>query len=147
LIEERVTMFNHARKYVSGTRAALAGAVVCGSLVLSLGVAIPSSSALGNSPFCKTLFSFEGIAEKNETPTKITAKGYVAWSKLLLPYYEKLASEAPANGKVVLNELVTIFKYYSHASSIAGIETYIATNHAKFEAGSKALAKDIEACA
>ncbi len=140
-------MFKHAGKYVSATRAALAGAVVGGTLVLSLGLAVPSSSALGNSAFCKTLFSFEGIAEKNTTPKEITAKGYVAWAKLLLPYYEKLASEAPSNGKVVLNELVTIFKYYSHASSITGIETYIATNHAKFEAGTKALAKDIEACA
>jgi hypothetical protein len=147
LIEERVTMFNHARKYVSGTRAALAGAVVCGTLVLSLGMAVPNSSALGNSAFCKTILSFETIALKNETPKQITAKGYVAWAKVLLPFYEKLASEAPSNGKVVLNELVTIFKYYSHASSITSIETYIAANHAKFEAGSKALAKDIEACA
>jgi hypothetical protein len=140
-------MFIHARKYVSGARTALAGAVVCGTLVLSLGMAVPTSSALGNSAFCKTIFSFEAIAEKNETPTKITAKGYVAWSKLLLPFYEKLASEAPANSKVVLNELVTIFKYYSHATSITSIEAYVEANHAKFEAGSKALAKDIEACA
>ena len=120
---------------------------MCTTLVLSLGSDVQSSSALGNSPFCKTLFSFEGIAEKNETPKEITAKGYVAWAKLLLPYYEKLASEAPSNGKVVLNELVTIFKYYTKAKSITGIETYISTNHAKFEAGTKALAKDIEACA
>lgn len=140
-------MFVHAKKFVSGTRTALAGAVVCGTLVLSLGIAVPSSSALGSSAFCKTIFSFEGIAVKNETPKQITAKGYVAWAKLLLPYYEKLASEAPSNGKVVLNELVTIFKYYSHASSIKSIETYVATNHAKFEAGTKALAADIEACA
>jgi hypothetical protein len=141
-------MFKHARKYVSGTRAALAGAVVGGTLVLSLGLAVPSSSALGNSAFCKTIFSFEGIAEKNEAPKEITAKGYVAWAKLLLPFYEKLASEAPNNGgKVVLNELVTIFKYYSNASSIKAIEAYEAANHAKFEAGTKALAKDIEACA
>jgi hypothetical protein len=140
-------MFNHARKYVSGTRAALAGAVVCGTLVLSLGTAVPSSSALGNSAFCQTILSFESIAIKDETPKQITAKGYVAWAKLLLPFYEKLASEAPSNGKVVLNELVTIFKYYSHATSIKSIEAYVTANHAKFEAGSKALAKDIEACA
>jgi hypothetical protein len=52
-------MFNHARKYVSGTRAALAGAVVCGSLVLSLGIAVPSSSAFGSSKFCQTILTYE----------------------------------------------------------------------------------------
>src|ERR1700689_4603674 len=124
----------------------MAGAILFATVALSLGTDVQSSSALGNSAFCKTLVSFAGIAEKNATPKEITAKGYVAWAKLLLPYYEKLASEAPSNGKVVLNELVTIFKYYSHASNIKGIETYISTNHAKFEAGTKALAKDIEGC-
>lgn len=117
------------------------------TLALSLGSDVPTSSALGTSAFCKTLFSFEGIAQKNDAPKASTAKGYQAWAKVLLPFYEKLASEAPNNGKVVLNELVTIFKYYTHASSISGIETYIAKNHAKFESGTKALAKDIAACA
>lgn len=116
------------------------------TLALSLGTDIPSSSAVGSSAFCKTIFTFAGIAEKNTTPKEITAKGYVAWAKLLLPFYEKLASEAPSNGKVVLNELVTIFKYYSHASSIKGIQAYISANHAKFEAGTKALAADIAGC-
>jgi hypothetical protein len=125
----------------------LAGAIMCTTFALSLGSDVQSSSALGNSAFCKTLFSFEPIAEKNDAPKEITAKGYVAWAKLLLPYYEKLASEAPSSGKVVLNELVTIFKYYSNAKTLTGIETYISMNHAKFEAGTKALAKDIEACA
>jgi hypothetical protein len=129
------------------SKVGLAGAIMFTTLALSLGSDVQSSSALGDSPFCKTLFSFEGIAEKNETPKEITAKGYVAWAKLLLPYYEKLASEAPSNGKVVLNELVTIFKYYSKAKTVTGIEGYISANHAKFEAGTKALAKDIEACA
>jgi hypothetical protein len=125
----------------------LAGAIMFTTLALSLGSDVPSSSALGSSAFCKTLFSFEGIAEKNEVPKTSTAIGYHAWAKLMLPYYEKLASEAPKNGKVVLNELVTIFKYYTNASSISNIEAYIEANHAKFEAGTKALGKDIEACA
>jgi hypothetical protein len=120
---------------------------MCTTLVLSLGSDVPSSSALGSSAFCKTLFSFEGLATKNEVPKTSTAAGYHAWAKVLLPFYEKLASEAPKNGKIVLNELVTIFKYYTNASSISGIEAYIAANHVKFAAGEKALAKDIESCA
>jgi hypothetical protein len=140
-------VLNQSRRLVLLSKVGLAGAIACTTLALSLGTDVPSSSALGNSAFCKTLFGFEGIAEKHETPTSITAQGYQQWAKTLLPFYEKLASEAPANGKVVLNELVTIFKYYTNASSITSIEGYIATNHAKFEAGEKALAKDIEACA
>jgi ABC-type phosphate transport system substrate-binding protein len=139
-------VLNRSKRMALVSKVGLAGAIMFATLTLSLGTNVTISSA-GDSPFCTTLFSFEGIAEKNETPKEITAKGYVAWAKLLLPYYKKLASEAPANGKVVLNELVTIFKYYSNAKTIAGIQAYIAANHAKFEAGTKALAKDIEACA
>jgi hypothetical protein len=140
-------VFNRSTPLVLASKVGLAGAIMCTTLVLSLGSDVQSSSALGSSAFCKTLFGFEGVAEKFETPKASTAAGYHAWAKELLPFYEKLASEAPKNGKVVLDELVTIFKYYTNASSISGIEAYITTNHAKFEAGTKALAKDIEACA
>jgi hypothetical protein len=140
-------VFNRSRRLASVSKVGLAGAIMCTTLVLSLGSNVPSSSALGSSAFCKTLFSFESIAVKYEAPKTSTTIGYHAWAKELLPFYEKLASEAPANGKVVLNELVTIFKYYTNASSLTSIEAYIAANHTKFEAGTKALAKDIEGCA
>jgi hypothetical protein len=140
-------MFNHARKYVSGTRAALAVAVVCGTLVLSLGMAVPSSSALGSSKFCQTLLSFETkYASKATPPTSF--KGYKAWAKYLLPLYESLAAEAPNDAsKTTLNEVVVILKYEANDTSLTSLETYIKANSVKFDNGAKTLGKDIAACA
>jgi hypothetical protein len=140
-------MFNHARKYVSGTRAALAGAVVCGTLVLSLGMAVPSSSAFGSSKFCQTLLSYETkYASKATPPTSF--KGYKAWAKYLLPFYETLASEAPNDAsKTTLNEVVVILKYEATDTSLTSLEAYIKANSVKFDNGAKTLGKDIAACA
>ena len=140
-------MFNHAKKCVSGTRAALAGAVVCGSLILSLGVAVPSSSALDSSKFCQTLVSYETkYASKATPPTSFT--GYRAWAKSLLPFYETLAAEAPNDAsKTVLNEVVAILKYESKDTSLTSLEAYIKANSVKFANGAKTLGKDIAACA
>jgi hypothetical protein len=140
-------MFNHARKYVSGTRAALAGAVVCGTLVLSLGMAVPSSSALGSSKFCQTILTYESkYASKSTPPTSF--KGYKAWAKFLLPFYENLAAEAPNDSsKTALNEVVVILKYEAKDSSITSLEAYIKANSVKFDNGIKTLGKDIAACA
>lgn len=139
-------MLNHARKYASGTRAALAGAVVCGTLVLSLGMAVPSSSALGSSKFCQTILSYETkYASKATPPTSF--KGYKAWAKFLLPFYESLAAEAPNDAsKATLNEVVVILKYESTDSSIPSLEAYIKANSVKFDNGAKTLGKDIAAC-
>jgi hypothetical protein len=146
-MEERVTMFNHAKKYVSGTRAALAGAVVCGTLVLSLGMAVPNSYAFGSSKFCQTILTFETkYASKETPPTSI--KGYKAWAKFLLPLYEKLAAEAPNDAsKTTLNEVVKILKYESTDTSFTSLAAYIKANSVKFDNGSKTLGKDIAACA
>jgi hypothetical protein len=142
---ERVTMLSPTKKLLSGTRATLAGAVMLGTVVLSLSVAVPSSSA-GESAFCKSILSFQSkYASKETPPTSI--KGYKGWAKEFVPLYETLASEAPNDAsKTVLNEIVTILKYESTATSATKLETYIEANQAKFEAGDKALAKDIEGC-
>jgi hypothetical protein len=132
-------------KFTARTRGALASVLVLGTLVLSLGVAVPSSSAA--SKFCATLISYETkYASKATPPTSLT--GYRAWAKELLPFYEKLASEAPdASAKTVLNEVVIILKYESTQTSITKLTKYVAANSKKFEASEKTLAKDIEACA
>jgi hypothetical protein len=140
-------MFKHAKKYLSGTRAALAGAVVCGTLVLSLGMAVPNSYAFGSSKFCQTILTFETkYASKATPPTSY--KGYKAWAKYLLPFYEKLAAEAPNDAsKTTLNEVVVILKYESTDTSIPSLEAYIKANSVKFDNGAKTLGKDIAACA
>lgn len=81
--------------------------MVLATLVVSLGVSTPSSSALGTSAFCKTMFTYKPVAP----PTKISTASYQKWAKTALPFYEKLDSEAPnAKTKTILNEIVTILK-------------------------------------
>jgi hypothetical protein len=122
--------------------------VTAGILVLSLGVAVPSSGAAGTysasqSAFCKTLFSFRETAPKGTN-----LNDYKAWAKAVLPLYEKLASEAPNSAsKKVLNDLVTIFKDYQGAASLAKLEAYEAANHAQFLKNTKALSAAIISCA
>lgn len=137
-------MFTGTRRLVATSRAALASGVVLATLVVSLGVAVPSSSALGSSAFCKTLFSYKPIAP----PTKVNTVSYKKWAKADLPFYEKLASEAPnAKTKTILNEIVTILKYEANSTSLKSLETYVAANHVHFAKSSIALAHAIVACA
>ena len=109
----------------------------------------PSRSMIGAGSvvFCKTLINYEeNDASKATPPTSISA--YHTWAAELVPFYEKLASEAPnAKTKTTLGEIVVILKWESKKQSITSLEAYITANHAKFEAGTKALAKAIEACA
>jgi hypothetical protein len=133
-------------KLITRTRGALASVVVLGALVVSLGVAVPSSSA-GESKFCSTLITFETKdASKATPPTSLS--GYRAWAKELIPLYESLASSAPDQAaKTVLNEVVAILKYESTQKSILKLTQYVAANSKKFAASEKTLAKDIAACA
>jgi hypothetical protein len=140
-------MFHGSGRLTTATRSLLAGATMVTALTISLGVAATSSSALGSSPFCKTLFTYEkDYASKATPPTSMSA--YHAWAAEIVPFYEKLASEAPnAKTKSTLNEVVVILKWESKKQSISSLEAYIAANQLKFENGTKALAKAIESCA
>jgi hypothetical protein len=139
-------MFSPTKRFVFGARAILASAVVLGTLVLSLGISVPSSSA-GSSKFCTTLTTFESqFAAKDAVPPTTFSK-YKTWAKTLEPFYATLASEAPnAASKTVLSDVATILKYEGKETSWTKLEAYEAANHAKFEAGTKALAKAIESC-
>jgi hypothetical protein len=139
-------MIHGSRRFTLATRSLIAGATIVTALTISLGVAATSSSALGSSQFCKTLISYEeNDASKATPPTSMSA--YHTWAAELVPFYEKLTSEAPdAKTKATLGEIVVILKWESKKQSIASLEAYIAANHAKFEAGTKSLAKAIEGC-
>jgi hypothetical protein len=130
-------------------RIALSGVVVLGTLIASLAVEVPSTSASSSSAFCKSLLTYETTdAGKAAPPTKLTTASYRAWAKSLLPFYETLTSEAPnAKTKTVLNEVVTILKYESNEKSLTSLEAYVTANRTKFENGTKALVKAIESCA
>jgi hypothetical protein len=139
-------MIHGSRRFAIATRGLIAGATIVSALTISLGVAATSSSALGSSPFCKTLISYEkNDASKATPPTSMSA--YHTWAAELVPFYEKLTSEAPnAKTKATLGEIVVILKWESKKQSIASLEAYITANHAKFEAGTKSLAKAIVGC-
>ncbi len=112
-------------------------------MVVSLGVAVPSSSASSTSAFCSTIRTY-----KPTTPPKsITTATYHAWAKSLLPFYEKLASEAPnAKTKTELNELVTILNYEADSTKLTSLEAYIAANGTAWANGLKALVSSLMAC-
>lgn len=120
---------------------------MCAALFVSVGLDASSSSALGTSAFCKTLFTFETTyATKATPPTSIS--DYGKWAAALVPFYEKLASEAPNSAtRSTLGEVVVILKAESKKQALTTLEAYVAAHQAKFEAGAKAVAKAIEACA
>jgi hypothetical protein len=126
------------------TRAVVAGAVLASGLILPTALVVAPASA-APSAFCTTVF---GFAKEAKVPATSTLAGYRAWAKSLIPFYEKLASEAPnAASKKVLTEIVTVLKDYTSAKSYAKLTAYELANKAKWEAGTKALAAAIISCA
>jgi rubrerythrin len=137
-------VLTRTRHLAATSRTALASGVVLATLVVSLGVSVPTSSAIGTSAFCKTLFT----SKPTPPPTKVSTTSYKNWAKAALPFYEKLASEAPnKKTKNVLNEIVTILKYEAKSSSLKSLEAYLLTNQVHFTNDGKALATAIIACA
>jgi hypothetical protein len=129
---------------VAASKTALGAVVVIATMVVSLGVAVPSSSASSSSSFCKSIKTYKPTT----APTAINTKSYHAWAKALLPFYEKLTSEAPnAKTKQELNELVTILKYEANSSSLTGLESYISAHGVAWANGLKALVSAFLSCA
>ena len=70
------------------------------------------------------------------------------WAKTYLPFWQKLASEAPSKGsKAVLNELVSIIKYEANAKNYTQIGAYVAAHEKWWTNGWASFAKDVEGCA
>jgi hypothetical protein len=134
-------------------RVGLAGALTASILVFSLGVGATSSGASGfysasEASFCKSLETWTVDEAKYAAPKGTGLTAYKTWAKELIPLYETLAAEAPNKAsKLVLNDVVTVFKDYSSAKSLTKLEAYEVANHAKFLAATKSLSKAIEGCA
>jgi hypothetical protein len=141
---------NVRTKVLSGrARSALGGVVASALFLVSMGVSASGASAASitsasPSAFCSTIITFHPATP----PSAKNLKSYKAWAKTLIPFYSKLASEAPnAATKAVLNEVVVVLKYYKNSSSLAKLDASVLKYNAKWEAGSKALAKAIISCA
>jgi len=129
-------------------RSVVGGVVASAVLLVSMGLGTSSgaSTAQSASPstFCTTIITYHPTTIPN--PKSLTA--YKAWAKSLEPFYERLASEAPnASTKSLLNAVVSVLKYYASSSSLPKLNGYILKYHAKWTAGSKALASAIISCA
>jgi hypothetical protein len=130
-------------------RGAIGGVLASAVLLVSVGVATPSASAAtvksaSLSPFCSTIINFRpGVP-----PSVKNLKSYKAWAKSLIPFYEKLASEAPnAATKAAFKEVVVVLKYYSNSASLAKLDASVLKYNAKWEKGSKDIASAIISCA
>jgi hypothetical protein len=127
-------------------RALVGGVAAASLLAMGLGVAPAGASgqlSASESAFCKTLLTFHA-----KEPTGSSYKSYQAWAKTYLPFWEKLASEAPSSGsRAVLNELVTVVKYEASAKNYQAIGAYIAAHETWWTNGWKAFAKDVMTCA
>ena len=141
-------MSTRTRQMLTSSRAAFAGTLAAAVMMVSLGVAVPTSGATtlryaSPSAFCTSIYSFKGTP-----PTGTNYNAYPAWAKTNLPFYKKLASEAPnAKTKKVLNELVTILKYEASQKNLKALGTYIAKHQKQWTNGWKAFAGAVLACA
>ncbi len=133
----------------STSRVARVQRLVVGAIVsATLGVAAlagpsgASSASAAMSPFCKTLTSFHPKA-----PPGTNYVAYRAWAKTYLPFFKKLASQAPNKAtKTVLNEMVQIMQYESTAVNTKTLAAYVAAHNVTWNKGWKAFASAVMSC-
>jgi len=137
------------RGYVARTRTSITASGAAAILVLSLGVAVApsgaSSSYVSASPsaFCTSIISYHAKA-----PSGTNYASYRSWAKTNLPFFQKLASQAPnAASKTVLNELATIIKYEASTSNYKALGAYLVKNKTQWANGWKAFAAAVLNCA
>ena len=117
--------------------------VVAGLAVATLSVALGAGAANATttqsaalSPFCKTLTTFH---PKSPPPAK-NYTAYRAWAKQYLPFFQKLASEAPnAATKTLMNDLAQYIKAESKATSAKALGAYFYAHRVQWTKGWKAF--------
>jgi hypothetical protein len=122
--------------------------VVSVAMAASLGVVAPSSGAstmrsAAPSAFCTTLLSLSKV----KPPTTTNAGNYRQWLKTYLPYYQKLAKQAPNSAKTVLNELVALMQYESKTADALKLQKYVSAHTKQWTNGWKAFANAAISCA
>ncbi|MDE3065472.1 MAG: hypothetical protein KGJ36_07365 [Acidobacteriota bacterium] len=127
-------------------RAGVAAAVAASLLAIGVGV-LPAGAATTReaapSAFCHTIMTYHPTQPKGTSYTS-----YQKWAKTYLPFWQKLAGEAPnAKVKNTLNELVAIIKYDATSKSAALIGAYMASHQKAWLNGWKAVVAAIVSCA
>lgn len=136
------------RKMISGPGAKFGGAVATAILVGSLGGAIPMSGAStvkesAPSAFCSTLISLAKVS----APTATNFNNYKKWIAVYLPYYQKLATEAPVSARPVLSGLVTLMQNEGATVSAQSLGSYVAAHSKQWANGWKAFVTAAISCA
>ena len=126
-------------------RVAVAGlAAVSFSVALGVGAAnATTTQSAALSPFCKTLTTFH---PKSPPPaTNYTA--YRAWARQYLPFFQKLASEAPnVATKTLMNELAQYVKAEANVTSAKALGAYFYAHRVQWTKGWKAFLSATMSC-
>ncbi|MDE3082040.1 MAG: hypothetical protein KGJ39_01320 [Acidobacteriota bacterium] len=113
---------------------------------VALGVGASSASTTQSaamSPFCKTLTTFH----PKSPPASNNYTAYRAWSKQYLPFFQRLASQAPnAATKTLMNDLVQYVKAGANATSAKALGAYLVAHRAQWTKGWKAFISATMAC-
>ena len=136
------------RHLAANSRFTLGGALATAVLIGSLGVAAPSSGAstvklAAPSAFCTTLVSLS----KGAPPASTDLSNYKKWIAAYLPYYQKLAKEAPTSARPVLNGLVKLMQHEGKTASVQALGAYVADHSKQWTNGWKAFATAAISCA
>ena len=128
-----------ARRLAAATLAAATLSVALGAGAVS--ASTTQSAAM--SPFCKTLTTFH----PKSPPAANNYTAYRTWSKQYLPFFQKLASQAPNTAtKTLMNDLVQYIKAGANATSAKALGAYLAAHRVQWTKGWKAFISATMAC-
>ena len=123
--------------------------VVAGLAAATLSVAFggaanaTTTSSAALSPFCKTLTTFH----PKTPPSATNYTAYRAWAKQYLPFFQKLASEAPnAATKTLMNDLAQYVKAGANATSAKALGAYFYAHRVQWTKGWKAFLRATMSC-
>ncbi len=128
-----------ARRLAAAMLAAAAFSVAAGAGAASAS----STQSAAMSPFCKTLTTFH----PKSPPAAKNYTAYRAWSKQYLPFFQKLASQAPnAATRTLMGDLVQYVKAGANATSAKALGAYLVAHRAQWTKGWKGFISATMAC-
>ena len=123
-----------------------AAALAAATFSVGLGAGISGASttqSAGMSPFCKTMTTFH----PKSPPPASNYTAYRAWAKQYLPFFQKLAAEAPNSAtKTLMNDLVHYVKAVSTVKSAKALGAYFYLHRVQWTKGWKAFITATMAC-
>jgi hypothetical protein len=126
-------------------RRVLAGSVLSATMGVALvaGPVATSSASASMSPFCKTLTTFH----PKSPPSASNYTAYRTWAKQYLPFFQKLAAEAPnAATKTLMNDMVQYIKADINTTSAKALSAYMYAHRVQWAKGWKAFLTATMAC-